>query len=60
MEYTTGELAGKLGANLIGDAQLKLYGMAPIEDAKPGDLAFLANKKYFIALESPCPPVRGK
>ncbi len=47
MEYTTGELAQKLGANLIGDAQLKLYGLAPIEDANAGDLAFLANKKYF-------------
>jgi len=52
MEYTTGELAKKLGANLIGDAQLVLYGMAPIEDAKPGDLAFLANKKYFKHIEN--------
>lgn len=52
MEYTTGELAEKLGANLIGEAQLKLYGLAPIEDAGEGDLAFLANKKYFKYLES--------
>jgi len=51
MEYTTGELAEKLGANLIGDARLKLYGLAPIEDAKKGDLAFLANKKYFKYIE---------
>jgi len=52
MEFTSEELAFKLGAELIGDAQLKLYGIAPIEDAGSGELAFLANKKYFKYLES--------
>ena len=52
MEITTGELAEKLGAELIGDAQLKLYALAPIEDAREGELAFLSNKKYFKYLQS--------
>ncbi len=52
MEITTAELAEKLGAELVGDAQLKLYGAAPIEDADEGDLAFLSNKKYFKYLEN--------
>ncbi|NIP42357.1 MAG: UDP-3-O-(3-hydroxymyristoyl)glucosamine N-acyltransferase [candidate division Zixibacteria bacterium] len=52
MQITTAELAKKLGAELIGDAQLMLYGLAPIEEAREGDLAFLSNKKYFKYLES--------
>ena len=52
MEFTSQELATKLGARLVGDAQLKLYGIAPIEDAGPGQIAFLANKKYFKYLST--------
>lgn len=52
MEFTSQELASKLGARLVGDAQLKLYGIAPIEAAGPGQVAFLANKKYFKYLST--------
>lgn len=41
-----GELALKLGCQLAGDAQLEVGRVAPIETAGPGDLAFVANRKY--------------
>jgi UDP-3-O-[3-hydroxymyristoyl] glucosamine N-acyltransferase len=47
MEFTAGDLAIKLGAELAGDARLILNGIAPIEDAREGQLTFLSNKKYF-------------
>ena len=52
MQITSADLARKLGAELVGDAQLELYGLAPIEEAQEGDLAFLSNKKYFKFLDS--------
>jgi UDP-3-O-[3-hydroxymyristoyl] glucosamine N-acyltransferase len=52
MEFTAEELAKKLGAELIGDAQLKLCGISPIENARKGDITFLANKKYVKYLDS--------
>ncbi len=52
MQITTGELAKKLGAEIIGDAQLNLFRLAPIESASQGELTFLSNKKYFAYLDS--------
>ncbi|HDS01667.1 MAG TPA: UDP-3-O-(3-hydroxymyristoyl)glucosamine N-acyltransferase [candidate division Zixibacteria bacterium] len=52
MQISTAELAKKLGAELVGDAQLMLYGLAPVKDAQEGELAFLSNHKYFKFLES--------
>ncbi len=47
-----GEIARKLACTLEGDAQLEITGVAGIEDAKAGDLTFLANRKYRPALET--------
>ena len=47
-----GEIAEKLNCALEGDASLEITGVAGIEDARPGDLTFLANRKYRSALAS--------
>jgi UDP-3-O-[3-hydroxymyristoyl] glucosamine N-acyltransferase len=46
------ELAQKLGCTVEGDANLEITGVAGIKDAQPGDLTFLANRKYLRALET--------
>jgi len=45
-ERTLGELAKHLNAQLRGEAECVIYGIAPIEKAKKGDLSFLTHKKY--------------
>lgn len=40
------EIAAKLGCELEGDGTLEISGVAGMEDAKPGELTFLANRKY--------------
>jgi UDP-3-O-[3-hydroxymyristoyl] glucosamine N-acyltransferase len=47
-----GKIAEKLGCELEGDAQIEINGVAGIEDAKQGELTFLANRKYRPALET--------
>jgi UDP-3-O-[3-hydroxymyristoyl] glucosamine N-acyltransferase len=47
-----GDLAAQLGCELEGDANLEICGVAGIEEAKSGDLTFLANRKYRAALAS--------
>jgi len=46
------ELAEKLGCVVEGDANLEITGVAGLEDARPGELTFLANRKYVRALET--------
>jgi UDP-3-O-[3-hydroxymyristoyl] glucosamine N-acyltransferase len=45
--YTTGQIAERIGAEVIGDADLLLTGFAPADSAKPGDLTFAENESYF-------------
>jgi UDP-3-O-[3-hydroxymyristoyl] glucosamine N-acyltransferase len=45
-----GEIAEKLGCKLEGDTSLEITGVAGIEDAQPGELTFLVNRKYRPAL----------
>jgi UDP-3-O-[3-hydroxymyristoyl] glucosamine N-acyltransferase len=40
------ELAAALGCELTGDPDVEITGVAGLEQAGPGDLTFLANKKY--------------
>lgn len=47
-----GELAEKLGCRAEGDANIEIGGVAGIEEAGPGDLTFLANRKYRAAAET--------
>ena len=39
-------MAARLGCQLEGDGEVDIVRAAPIEDAGPGDLTFLANSKY--------------
>jgi UDP-3-O-[3-hydroxymyristoyl] glucosamine N-acyltransferase len=45
--YTTGQIAERIGATVIGDPDLPLTGFAPADSAKPGDLTFAENESYF-------------
>jgi len=47
-----GQVAEKLGCTLEGNADLEITGVAGIEDARAGELTFLANRKYRPALET--------
>jgi UDP-3-O-[3-hydroxymyristoyl] glucosamine N-acyltransferase len=46
------EIAEKLGCALEGDADLEVTGVAGIEEAQPGELTFLVNRKYRGLLDS--------
>ena len=41
-----GDLAGKLGAELRGDAELEVTGVKGIEEAGPTEVTFVANPRY--------------
>jgi UDP-3-O-[3-hydroxymyristoyl] glucosamine N-acyltransferase len=40
------EIAQRLGCELQGDGSIEITAIAPIEDAQPGTLTFLANPRY--------------
>lgn len=40
------EIAERLGCRLDGDGAIEIRGIAPLEDAGPGDLTFFTNPKY--------------
>ena len=46
MEFTVQQIAQLLGGKVQGDASLKINMLAKIQDAKPGQIAFLSNPKY--------------
>jgi UDP-3-O-[3-hydroxymyristoyl] glucosamine N-acyltransferase len=45
-------LAEKLGCEIEGAENVEITGVAGIEDAQPGDLTFLVNRKYRPALDT--------
>jgi UDP-3-O-[3-hydroxymyristoyl] glucosamine N-acyltransferase len=47
-----GEIGKRLGCRLEGDAGIEITGVAGIEEAEPGQLTFLTNRKYRPALET--------
>lgn len=49
---TTGALASMIHGSVDGDAETILNGFAKIEEARPGQLSFIANPKYSHCLES--------
>jgi UDP-3-O-[3-hydroxymyristoyl] glucosamine N-acyltransferase len=61
------ELAERLGCELQGDGEIEINGVAPIENAGPGDLTFVGNPRYArhlkttrasaIILASSTPPI---
>lgn len=46
MSITVGELAGLVNGQVEGDREVKLDGLASLDDAGAGDLTFLANQRY--------------
>ncbi len=50
-ETTAGELAEKFGLELRGDAHVRVKGVAPIADARPGDLAFYSTEQNSAAFK---------
>jgi UDP-3-O-[3-hydroxymyristoyl] glucosamine N-acyltransferase len=51
MPFTADEIARHLGGNVQGDGSTLLTGFAPAQTARPGDLTFAENEKYFAAAE---------
>jgi UDP-3-O-[3-hydroxymyristoyl] glucosamine N-acyltransferase len=49
---TLGDLAAALGCPLEGDARIDVVRVAGLERAGPGDLSFLANRRYARALDT--------
>jgi UDP-3-O-[3-hydroxymyristoyl] glucosamine N-acyltransferase len=46
MEFKATDIAAFLKGEVIGDGNVKVYGISKIEEGQPGTLAFLANPKY--------------
>ena len=46
MPYTLGQLAEALGCEVSGDPRIEIVGVSTLEQAKPGEITFLANKTY--------------
>ena len=46
MEFTIQQIAAMLGGEIKGDGNAKINMLAKIQDAKPGQIAFLSNPKY--------------
>ncbi len=44
--YSAGEIAARLGGHVEGDAACRLAGVAGLEEARPDELSFLANRRY--------------
>ncbi|MBH9417756.1 UDP-3-O-(3-hydroxymyristoyl)glucosamine N-acyltransferase [Pseudomonas aeruginosa] len=46
LSYTLGQLAAHVGAEVRGDADLPIQGLATLPEAGPAQLSFLANPQY--------------
>lgn len=46
------ELAERLGCDLLGDGEIDIRGVAVIEEARSGDLSFVAHPRYFPHLQT--------
>lgn len=51
MSFTAAEIAKRLDGRVLGDGSVKLTGFAPADSARPGDLTFAENDKYFARAE---------
>ena len=52
MHVTLAELAGLVAGVVDGDAETLIRGLAPLEEAKPGDLTFVANRRHAPRLDA--------
>ncbi|HVY08055.1 MAG TPA: UDP-3-O-(3-hydroxymyristoyl)glucosamine N-acyltransferase [Burkholderiales bacterium] len=44
--FSLAELAGRFGGTVLGDADVRIRQVAPLDSAGPGELSFLTNSKY--------------
>lgn len=51
MSFTAAQVAEKLQGQVDGDGSVQLTGLAPADRARPGELTFAENAKYFAAAE---------
>lgn len=49
--YTLAELAELIDAELVGEGQCEIYGLATLSNAVPGQLSFLSNPAYIEQLQ---------
>lgn len=47
MEIRLTEIAQMLKGRVVGDPDLRIHGVSSIEEAKPGEISFIANPKYY-------------
>ncbi|HEY3539929.1 MAG TPA: UDP-3-O-(3-hydroxymyristoyl)glucosamine N-acyltransferase [Trinickia sp.] len=52
MALTLGEIAQRFGGDIVGDATTRVGGLAPLDQARSDQLAFLANPKYLSQVEA--------
>lgn len=45
-EYTLGDIAEQIGAQLFGDASTVIHGIGTLEKAGQGEISFLSNRRY--------------
>lgn len=45
-DYSLAELAEHVGATLVGDPQIRIHGIATLNNATSGQISFLSNSKY--------------
>ena len=51
MTCTLGKVASYIGAELTGDPRCEVSDLATLESAKPGQISFLSNRKYYRFLK---------
>jgi UDP-3-O-[3-hydroxymyristoyl] glucosamine N-acyltransferase len=51
MEKRLSELAQLVGGEVIGDGEVKIAGVAPIEEARKGEITFIAHPRYLPKLK---------
>lgn len=52
MEFSAAEISALLHGEILGDKEVKVHNIAPIDKAYPGALSFLHNPKYYKFLET--------
>lgn len=52
MALTLEQIAQRFGGEVVGDAALTVAGLAPLDQAQPHQLAFLANPKYLSQVDT--------
>jgi UDP-3-O-[3-hydroxymyristoyl] glucosamine N-acyltransferase len=52
MSYTLAEIADRIGGRLKGDGQIEIKGVSGLQEAQPGEISFLASRKYQQFLNS--------